>query len=127
MEIWQPCDRAAGSYTPDPTAASSYVPPDGTPPAMAYRLATNGFSLDKRAVPGACAAGGLGFLCDYVVRVTNTGPDAYVGPIVVNEQLPAQPAGAVMTLADSPPWLCFAISPTEQQCTYGPAVAPARR
>jgi hypothetical protein len=78
--------------------------------------------LDKEAVPGACAPGGLGFICDFVVRVTNTGPDPYVGPIIVNDRLPATPAGAVMTFANVPPWFCFAISPTEHQCHLGPTV-----
>src|ERR1041384_5443223 len=81
---------------------------------------TYNLRLEKRPLPNACVAGGLGFLCDYVLRVTNRGPDPYIGPIVVNDELPASPAGAVMTLADIPPWACFAISPTEQQCTYGP-------
>ena len=64
-------------------------------------------------------------LCDYVVRVTNTGPDAYFGPIVINDKLLAAPVGAVMTFADVPPWLCIAISPTEHQCTLRPRGAAA--
>ena len=130
VEIWQPCDRAAdfGSYTPMPYVPPGYVPPvfgappaDGVPPVGVPGWGFN-LRLDKLAVPGACAPGGLGFLCDYVVRVTNTGPDFYVGPVIVNEQLPAAPAGAVMTLANQPPWLCLEITPTEHQCTFGPAV-----
>ncbi|MGE0008528.1 MAG: hypothetical protein AB7S92_23485 [Parvibaculaceae bacterium] len=131
VEIWQPCEPGddAGAYAPaadlqpdhlppgeapEDGVSPGDVPPDGTP-ERTYNL-----RLEKRPVPGACAAGGLGFLCDYVVRVTNTGPDAYVGPIVVNDRLPAAPVGAVMTLSNAPPWLCFAVSPTEHQCTYGP-------
>ena len=117
VEIWQPCEKEAdyGSDVPLPEVPDDY-PPIGEPP-YDFNL-----RLDKAAVPGTCLAGGLGFLCDFVVRVTNTGPDPYVGPIVVNDKLPAAPAGAVMTMAPQPPWLCLAISPTEQQCTYGPAV-----
>ena len=117
VEIWQPCETGAdyGSYVPLPAVPESY-PPIGEPP-YGFNL-----RLDKAPVPGTCVAGGLGFLCDYVVRVTNTGPGPYVGPIVVNDKLPAAPAGAVMTFGAQPPWLCLAISPTEHQCTYDPAV-----
>ncbi len=131
VEIWQPCERGADSTGSDQAAdvPPDYFPPSGTQPegVPSEDLPTGGtpegtynLRLEKRSVPGACAAGGLGFLCDYVVRVTNTGPDAYIGPIVVNDELPASPVGAVMTLASVPPWVCFAVSPTEQQCTYGP-------
>ncbi|MGE4251693.1 MAG: YncE family protein, partial [Parvibaculaceae bacterium] len=137
VEIWQPCEPGAafGTYSPAADLPPDYVPPggtddgvppdyvppdDGVPPDDTPDWTYN-LRLEKRPVPNACVAGGLGFLCDYVVRVTNTGPDAYIGPIVVNDALPAAPAGAVMTPANIPPWLCFAISPSEQQCTYGPA------
>src|SRR5262249_33923 len=80
---------------------------------------TYNLRLENRSVPDACVAGGLGFLCDYVVRVTNAGPDPYVGPIVVKDELPASPAGPVMTPADVPPWGWFAMSPGAEQCTYG--------
>jgi hypothetical protein len=127
IEIWQPCEPGAdfGIYSPAADLPPDYLPPSETPdegvppddvPDWTYNL-----RLEKKGVPDACAAGGLGFLCDYVMRVTNIGPDAYAGPIVVNDKLPAAPVGAIMTFANSPPWFCFAISPTEQQCTYGPA------
>jgi hypothetical protein len=117
VEIWQPCDKQAdyGTDVPLPDIPEDY-PPIGEPP-YDFNL-----RLDKAAVPGTCLAGGLGFLCDYVVRVTNTGSAPYVGPVVVNDKLPAAPVGAVMTLAPQPPWLCLAISPTERQCTHNAAV-----
>jgi hypothetical protein len=134
VEIWQPCDQRADvdTYTPDlppDYVPPLYVPPGETPPYgwqpddeppvgtpdWAYNL-----RLNKKAVPDACAAGGLGFLCDYVIRVTNVGPDAYFGPITVNDKLPAAPAGAAMTVTNAPPWFCIPISPSEQQCTYAP-------
>jgi len=117
VEIWQPCETDAdyGSYVPVPDVPEDY-PPVGEPP---YEF---NLRVDKEPVPGTCVAGGLGFLCDYVVRVINTGLGPYVGPVVINDKLPAAPAGAVMTFAAQPPWFCFAISPTEHQCTYNPAV-----
>jgi uncharacterized repeat protein (TIGR01451 family) len=133
VEIWQPCDPKAefGSYAPGPYLPPSSTPPiaippgttppEGTPP-VGWPEGTFNLRLDKKAVPGACVAGGLGFLCDYILRVTNLGPDAYFGPVVINDKLPAAPAGAVMTFANVPPWLCVAISPTEHQCDFGPTV-----
>lgn len=137
VEIWQPCDQRAeiDTFTPAADLPPDYVPPlyvppgetppdgwqpDDTPPVGTPDWAYN-LRLDKKAVGNSCSAGGLGFLCDYVIRVTNIGPDAYFGPVVVNDKLPAAPAGAVMTVTNAPPWLCFPISPDEQQCTYAPA------
>jgi hypothetical protein len=133
VEIWQPCDPKAdyGSYAPAPYlpfdyASPTYLPPGEWPPEwippVGWPEDDFNLRLDKEAVPGACVPGGLGFLCDYVVRVTNVGPDPYVCPIVINDKLPAAPAGAVMTFANVPPWLCIPISPTEHQCAFGPTV-----
>lgn len=133
VEIWQPCDPKAdfGSYAPAPDlpfveAPPAYFPPGEWPPEWippeGWPEDDFNLALDKEALPGACVAGGLGFVCDYVVRVTNLGPDPYLGPIVVNDRLPADPAGAVMTFANVPPWVCFAISPTEHQCMFPPTL-----
>ena len=57
------------------------------------------------------------------MRVTNIGPDPYVGPIVVNDKLLAPPAGAVMTFANVPPWLCFGdYTRPSTNAAYGPTV-----
>jgi hypothetical protein len=138
VEIWQPCDQHAeiDTYTPGVDLPPDFVPPiyvppgetppDGWQPDDEPPIGTPGYAynlrLEKRPVPDSCLKGGLGFLCDYFVRVTNTGPDTYFGPIVVNDKLPAAPAGAVMTVANAPPWFCFPVSASEQQCTYPPTV-----
>ncbi|WP_119391985.1 hypothetical protein [Taklimakanibacter lacteus] len=137
VEIWQPCEERAGIDTYSPVAdlppdfvpplyvPPGEIPPDGWQPEDTPPVGTPDWTynlrLDKKTVPDACVAGGLGFLCDYVIRVTNEGPDAYFGPIVVNDKLPAAPAGAVMTVTNAPPWFCIPLSPSEQQCTYAPA------
>ena len=123
VEIWQPCDEQTdfGSYAPAPSLPPGYVPPGEIPPGETP-LGDFNLRLDKRALPGDCVAGGLGVICDYVVRVTNVGSDVYVGPIVVNDKLPAAPLGAVMSFANIPPWFCFALTPTEHQCHLGPTV-----
>lgn len=138
VEIWQPCGEHAEIDTYEPAAEfpPDYVPPfyvppgetppDGWEPDDEPPIGTPDYSynlrLEKRAVPDECAKGGLGFLCDYIIRVTNDGPDTYFGPIIVNDSLPAAPAGAVMTVTNAPPWFCFPISPSEQQCTYAPGM-----
>jgi hypothetical protein len=124
IEIWQPCDPKAeyGSYAPLPDWPPVAMPPSPLPSwGGSPGLGTN-LRLQKKALPGACAAGGLGALCDYIVRVTNVGDDPFVGPVVINDKLPAAAAGAVMTIANAPPWFCIPISPTEQHCTFGPTV-----
>ena len=40
-----------------------------------------------KVAKGDCEASGGGFRCDYVVTVTNLGPDPYKGPIKISEQL----------------------------------------
>lgn len=130
VEIWQPCDKTSaglGSYSPMPYLPPSYippgyyppgyVPPGGSWPALDFNL-----HVDKQAVPFACAPGGAGFLCTYTVRVTNTGPGPYIGPVTVHDTLPAAPAGASMTFDNQPPWSCLPLSATQYDCTYDPAV-----
>jgi hypothetical protein len=130
VEIWQPCDQASFGYgplyAPLPYLPPSYVPPSYYPPG--YEPPGGGgwtwdFNLhvDKAAVPFACTPGGAGFLCSYTVRVTNTGPDPYIGPVTVHDHLQAAPAGATMTFND-PPWTCAAGSPTDYSCTMPLAV-----
>lgn len=129
VEIWQPCDEHAtdfGSFTSMSDLPPGYIPPDhyspdGVPPPVGWPTKFN-LRVDKEAVPGACAPGGLGFLCTYILRVTNTGPDPYVGAVTVNDMLPAAPAGATMAFDNQPPWTCVALGPTSHDCTYNPAV-----
>lgn len=128
VEIWQPCDKASYGYGPDyipmpylPPAylPPSYYPPGYEPPGEDWPWEFN-LHVDKAAVPFACAPGGLGFLCSYTVRVTNTGPDPYIGPVTLHDHLPAAPAGATMSFND-PPWSC-AGTPTDASCTMPMAV-----
>lgn len=128
VEIWQPCDKTSfglGPYSPMPYLPPGYVPPSYYPPGnMPPDGGTWDFNLhvDKKAVPYVCTPGGLGFLCTYTVRVTNTGSAPYIGPVVVNDTLPAAPAGATMAFDNQPPWSCLSLSATEYDCTFDPAV-----
>lgn len=131
VEIWQPCERIAGadpgSYASMPELPPGYyppgdVPPGGMPPPVNWPTWDFNLRVDKEAVPVACAPGGLGFLCTYTVRVTNTGPNPYIGAVTLEDDLPSAPAGATASFDNHPPWTCLPASPTNHTCTYDPAV-----
>ncbi len=127
VEILAPCDKASFGYGPQyapiPYLPPGYVPPMSYPPGGGGSGLSWDFNLhvDKAAVPFACAPGGAGFLCSYTVRVTNTGPDPYIGPVTLHDTLPASPAGATMSFND-PPWACLSNTPTDYSCTHPMAV-----
>ena len=123
VEIWQTCSDDYGSmpYLPPDFIPPSYYPDGYTPPGFVADWDYN-LRIDKAAVPLACAPGGLGFLCTFTVRVTNTGPDPYFGAVTVNEKLPFAPAAATMTFNNAPPWNCVGLSPHEFDCTFDPAM-----
>lgn len=130
VAIWQPCANLAGvdpqSYAGSPEMPPWYdapggIPPVGVPP-VGWPTWNYNLRLDKQALPAACAPGGLGFLCTYAVRVTNTGPDPYIGAVTLEDHLPAAPAGATMSFDNQPPWTCLPLSPTLHQCTHDPLI-----
>jgi hypothetical protein len=131
VETWQPCEKLMG---PDPEFNASLpdwpagysppgdIPPDGFSPPANWPALDFNLRVDKIAQPAACGPGGLGFLCTFIVRVTNTGPDPYIGAVTVEDHLPAAPAGASMSFDNQPPWACLAIDPTQHTCTSDPTV-----
>ena len=119
VEIWQPCEGA-----PDFASVQTYgelppgiFPPGNVPPDFPpefppdYEFHAN-LKLDKRATPKSCWSAFGGWLCKYTVRVTNTGPDNYFGPIVVRDWLPATPAGAAMGFN----WTCATLGASDYRC-----------
>lgn len=124
VEIWQPCEGA-----PDFTSAPPFgplppgilppgdLPPDDLPPEFPpeYEYETN-LRLTKRAGPKVCSTWFGGWLCRYRIRVTNTGPDDYFGPIMIEDALPTDPAGAVMGFSPEPPWACWNTGPSTHNC-----------
>jgi len=126
VEIWQPCEGVStpqfGSLPP------GIYPPGDLPPDLPpeyppeYEFETN-LKLVKRADPKTCLPWANGWLCRYKIRVTNTGPDNYFGPIVVDDWLPANPPGAVMGFS----WAgCGIIGPSSYRCPrFGVFLAPS--
>ncbi|MBC7800153.1 MAG: hypothetical protein H7Z10_06005, partial [Gemmatimonadaceae bacterium] len=120
VEIWQPCQGApdfasvAVPYGPLPPGilVPGDLPPDFPPEfPPEYEFQAN-LKLNKRATPKSCWSAFGGWLCKYTVRVTNTGPDNYFGPIVVRDWLPAAPAGALMGFN----WTCATLGASDYRC-----------
>jgi hypothetical protein len=107
VEIWQPCLGGTGIYFPP------YFPPPGytPPPGNSFNLA-----LDKEPTYPSCFNGGPNWICLFTIRVTNTGPGWYWGPVTVADWLPTFPAGA--SIAWNPPWGCFTLGADYWQCSY---------
>ncbi len=101
------------------------MPPDFPPEyPPEYEFETN-LKLVKRADPKTCLPWANGWLCRYKIRVTNTGPDNYFGPILVRDWLPATPAGALMGFAPQPPWTCWSVGASDNRCVrFGVFLAP---
>lgn len=114
VEIYQPCDGAQGylgypGYQPPPF----YFPPGyEPPPSGSFNL-----TLDKEATPGLCLPGGLGWLCSYTIRVTNTGSVPYWGPVTVRDWMPMAVPGALVRFDFQPPWLCAELGAFNYECT----------
>ena len=108
VEVAEPC-QGGYSYIPP------YFPPPGytPPPAGGFNL-----RLDKVADPKTCDVTATGFNCQYTIRVTNTGPGFYWGPLQLIDWFPQNPAGAVVNFDPSPPWVCGNTGPSQYQCDY---------
>ncbi len=120
IEIWQPCNRGftrSGAlppgYVPPAKVPPQDFPPDYPPP---HREFTTNLKLTKRAAPKTCTAYMGGWACRYQVRVRNMGPEAYFGPILINDTLPSAPAGAIMGFAPAASWNCWAVGAASYNC-----------
>ncbi len=73
----------------------------GLPEKFCKEPKTN-LKIEKRASPKQCEQQGNGWWCTYLIRVINTGPGDFNGPIEVEEALPAEPLDANWNA----PWTC---------------------
>lgn len=121
VEVWLSCERqgasggsgygyGSGYYTPP----YGELPPDYVPPVFD----TFNLKLIKRARD--CHRSRRGWECNFVIRVINTGPRPYFGPITVHDMLPGLPPGANVEFKFQPPWNCVALAPNEYRCTRAP-------
>ena len=113
VAIWQNCQGTPGSgygYAPPP-------PPPGYLPPPHFNL-----TLTKTATPKFCNDFGGNWFCGFDIRVKNTGPVPYWGPVTVNDWLPDNNPGAMMKFGFQPPWSCLKTGSTAYQCVTGPAL-----
>jgi hypothetical protein len=119
VEIWQPCDTA-GFTQPFGQLPPGVLPPGDVPPELPPEFPGDDYhtnlKLTKHAMPKVCWNWAGGWLCRYRIRITNTGPDNYFGPLLVSDWLPAAPAGALMGFSPTPPWACWATGPSAHSC-----------
>lgn len=111
----QPDDSDSPTDTP-PIGQPPVSEPPGNPPPPGER----GFNLrlTKRAAPHTCVAGGTGWFCRYVVRVTNVGSTTFAGPIRVRDHLGPVPGGTALSFAAQPAWNCVTLGGTNFRCTH---------
>jgi hypothetical protein len=126
VEIWQPCagpeftqDFGPGfawpGYWPPLVEPPPFFPPEFPPPTHGYR---SNLELTKRVV-GKCFETGSHWVCPFIIRVRNTGPDNYFAPILIADWMPGAPAGAAMLFGGAP-WSCWATGPVAYRCWRGP-------
>jgi hypothetical protein len=108
VEVYQPCTGTQGvGYLPP-----MQLPPGELPPGGSFNL-----TLDKEAAPRVCLPGGLGWICYYTIRVTNTGSEPYWGPLTVRDWMPAAVPGSIMNFDFQPPWICAELGSSDHECT----------
>ena len=122
VEIWHPC-QSQGAITPPQPPSGSFnltltkqASPYVCPPGVYCKQPAPGVAPTD-CVPSAQG----GWLCSYVITVKNTGTTPFVGPLTVDDWLPAAPTGANMTFSPTPPWFCTMTGPDAYQCV-DPAV-----
>lgn len=77
---------------------------------------TPDLQVSKQAMQAVCEPGGQ---CDFTVRITNNGPDAFSGPLALNDNLPPYAAVAV-----DAPWVCGVPTGTTS-CTHPSVEIPS--
>ncbi|MCB1513225.1 MAG: hypothetical protein KDJ18_00130, partial [Hyphomicrobiaceae bacterium] len=79
--------------------------------------------IDKAPYNATCGFNGIEFFCGYKVRVTNTGPGPYNGPIDVRD---TAPAGTTILMGPATdPWACGPQAGTTRDCHLPNANLPA--
>lgn len=134
VEIWQAEEGGDAPLIADATDDVGYeadvfhppadklppgVPPEYTPTDPSFK--TN-LKLSKRAITKKCRMRPGGWRCRYKIKITNTGPDTYAGPIRIAERL-FNPAGASLTF--SAPWNCWTVGAGNYRCWRPNVVLPA--
>ncbi|MEO9874350.1 MAG: hypothetical protein ABJM26_06330 [Anderseniella sp.] len=94
------------------------LPPEFPPPETAFSA---NLKLTKQAVFKKCKAIATGWKCRYKIKIRNTGPDTYVGPIRISEHL-VNPGGATLNFSSS--WNCWTVGAADYRCRRPNVVLP---
>ncbi len=118
VEVFQPCRKRADLQYPPGYFPPGDIPPPEWPPEFPppERSFETNLRLTKKASPKECIPMFAGWSCQFVIRVRNTGPDAYFGDILVKDTVPAAPAGMFFGVGPVPPWSCWTASPSNLSC-----------
>lgn len=111
-------DWPVAGFEPPLDVVPPGIPPEFPPPEVAFK--TN-LKLTKRAVFKKCTAIATGWKCRYKIKITNTGPDTYVGPIRISEHL-VNPGGATLNFSSS--WNCWTVGAADYRCQRPNVVLP---
>ncbi len=103
VAIWQPCegfeirgDLPPGFYPPGGIIVIDWPDPHGHPTNLRLR---------KRAIRD-CVRWGAGWACRFAIRIRNTGPNPYFGPLRIDDHMPGLPPGSLVGFSPMPPWGC---------------------
>ncbi len=136
VEIWQSGDAQVPSASEDLLAApgaedwpiAGFTPPgDSVPPDVPTEFPppqiefNANLKLTKRAVFKKCKAVADGWRCRYRIRIRNTGPDTYAGPIRISERL-VNPGGATLSFGSL--WNCWTVGAANYHCRRPNVVLP---
>lgn len=118
VEIWQSCQGGGGQSM----GYGEYLPPYGELPPGWVPPSRDRFNLrlTKHARPRECHRHGAFWVCRFVIRVRNTGPAPYFGPVLVHDTLPGLPGGSAVSFAFQPPWNCAMLGANDFRCNYPP-------
>ncbi len=129
VEIWQPIeetvalvDEAAPAVQEDLQYPLGFEPPGDMPPedfppdstTPQFPFNTN-LKLTKRAVFKNCTPHAAGWTCKFKIRVKNTGPDTYIGPVLISDRL-VNADGATLGFGSSSNWNCWTIGTADYRC-----------
>jgi len=122
VEIWQSSEDIVASVEAETPIPPGYevpgtAPPPGLPPEFTttnYPFKTN-LKLIKKAVYKTCQAVAAGWKCKFRIKVKNTGPDTYAGPIRISDRL-VNPAGTSLGFSTSPNWTCWTVGAADYRC-----------
>ncbi|MGI9523160.1 MAG: hypothetical protein ACR2PG_16100, partial [Hyphomicrobiaceae bacterium] len=133
IEIWQECFKEIADVPVDSSKVEFEIPPGFvTPdeilppdlpeiyPTPSEPFGTN-LKLTKSAADDRCIEGFTFWHCKFILSISNTGPDPYLGALRVSDQLPDPPPDSNVFFLEGDTWTCWSDGVGLHEC-YTPAV-----